>query len=940
MTTTRKSAITPESFDTFGELLRFLRRRAQLTQQELATAAGYSVAQICRFEQNRWLPDQATIAALFVPALDLQNEPAFAARLMQLAATPARTNRLTIQRTIVQSETETIEDLGALEDIPAPPTPNIPRDAALANLRAQLRLHHRLALVGMAGLGKTALSAALARECAQTQPVFWLTFTAEVTTSVDAILRRLALFLVARGQSRAEPILRERRETPMRLDQKISLISAGLTPLRPLLCFDNAQLVQNDSDITQVFQHLIASAFCNLLFISREDVPLPNVITVPMEGLAPTEANALIALIGGALTPDLVERLWNKTGGSPMLIRLAVGQLRGARGDADATRFIAHLERQPQVATYLLDAVLRHLPANTARLASLLSIFRQPVDLGDESLVELLRGTDEHFDYRRAVGELQRRHLIQHPMHASLHPLVRDHFYHALVADLPRRRRLHRLAAEWYDARGAVLEAAHHRVHAGQLTLAVDLVSNQVETLFQNGQALAAAQVIEAMLKQPRHAALKPETRRRLLVARGDLLLLTVRAPDAEASYRDALALAEQANVAPAVRADIMRRLANRLSQRGQRAEAYQLTARALELISPHDTLLRARLAISASSYLHSLLRMDEGEQCAEEALQLANELARVSSRLADEIRARAYYELGSFKRSRGDYAGAIDLWRRTGELANQVGLAHLEISALGSVGGMLYDLGQVAESLQMRNHALARAEALGDTYAVVTFLTHTANNYRAMTDYATALARLDQACDLARQMKDQEGLTLAENQRVTVLIALGRVDESHALIARVVRDSESWLEGRMRCYLRDKLAVTQMLKGQLSEAQTTLRAALALPPAQQEIAVRLRLQTTLALALIADGKADHAAPLLAKPSGDVPLWMELDRQLALAALALAQRDPARVNKIATQVAERARAAGLLYNAERAERLLHAANQPPPLIELPQMIWM
>ena len=30
------------NFDTFGELLRFLRKRAQLTQRELAIAVGYS----------------------------------------------------------------------------------------------------------------------------------------------------------------------------------------------------------------------------------------------------------------------------------------------------------------------------------------------------------------------------------------------------------------------------------------------------------------------------------------------------------------------------------------------------------------------------------------------------------------------------------------------------------------------------------------------------------------------------------------------------------------------------------------------------------------------------------------------------------------------------------------------------------------------------------
>ncbi len=67
---------TLEKFTTFGDLLRFLRRRAGITQMELAIAVGYSDAQISRLEQNLRLPDIPTIEARFVPALDLEDEPA------------------------------------------------------------------------------------------------------------------------------------------------------------------------------------------------------------------------------------------------------------------------------------------------------------------------------------------------------------------------------------------------------------------------------------------------------------------------------------------------------------------------------------------------------------------------------------------------------------------------------------------------------------------------------------------------------------------------------------------------------------------------------------------------------------------------------------------------------------------------------------------------
>ena len=69
------SAITPDQFSTFGELLRHLRRQARLTQRELAIAVGYSDTQISRIEQNQRVPDAATISALFVPALYIEDEP-------------------------------------------------------------------------------------------------------------------------------------------------------------------------------------------------------------------------------------------------------------------------------------------------------------------------------------------------------------------------------------------------------------------------------------------------------------------------------------------------------------------------------------------------------------------------------------------------------------------------------------------------------------------------------------------------------------------------------------------------------------------------------------------------------------------------------------------------------------------------------------------------
>jgi len=83
-------ATTLEKFTTFGDLLRFLRRRVGLTQMELAASVGYSDAQISRLEQNLRLPDIPTIKLRFITALAIEDESKTVARLLDLAANVRR----------------------------------------------------------------------------------------------------------------------------------------------------------------------------------------------------------------------------------------------------------------------------------------------------------------------------------------------------------------------------------------------------------------------------------------------------------------------------------------------------------------------------------------------------------------------------------------------------------------------------------------------------------------------------------------------------------------------------------------------------------------------------------------------------------------------------------------------------------------------------------
>jgi DNA-binding XRE family transcriptional regulator len=88
----RTPAVSLDHFATFGDLLKYLRRRADLTQLELSIAVGYSDSMISRLEQNQRLPDLATIKARFIPVLGMEDEPDVAGRLLDLGANVRREN--------------------------------------------------------------------------------------------------------------------------------------------------------------------------------------------------------------------------------------------------------------------------------------------------------------------------------------------------------------------------------------------------------------------------------------------------------------------------------------------------------------------------------------------------------------------------------------------------------------------------------------------------------------------------------------------------------------------------------------------------------------------------------------------------------------------------------------------------------------------------------
>ncbi|MFZ1397043.1 MAG: tetratricopeptide repeat protein [Candidatus Promineifilaceae bacterium] len=322
--------------DSFGPALRFLRKRARLTQDELGRAVGYSREQIARLENGSRLPDLAVIAALFVPALLLERDRALVEQFLALAGQTRRERQITIthtKQTRIQLVQETVTTTAPGHIPPAPLLPLLGRQAEVAELVNRLQTARLITLVGAPGIGKTRLALAVAHAAlGQFADGAAFVSLAEATTLDDipyVVLRQLDI-------------------SPTPQQTAVAAIQSYLAPRHLLLVLDNCEHLLEG---VTLFSDWLTHAPClTLLCTSRTPLdlygeqewplaplPVPDLAQRPSPDWAHTAAMQLLLARAQAIDPTFalsdvnllpLATLCAALDGLPLALELAAARLR------------------------------------------------------------------------------------------------------------------------------------------------------------------------------------------------------------------------------------------------------------------------------------------------------------------------------------------------------------------------------------------------------------------------------------------------------------------------------------------------------------------------------------------------------------------------------------------------------------------------------------
>ncbi|HYM39530.1 MAG TPA: AAA family ATPase [Thermoplasmata archaeon] len=599
-------------------------------------------------------------------------------------------------------------------EAPRPPQPARPpffgREPELATLRAWLDRDPRpvAVVVGVAGVGKSALLAKVLEDA--TLPV--LPRRLYPHDDAHGILSSFADFLGRQGRRRLKAVLVRPAYDPL---EALAVLREDLTGC--LVVLDDLQACPPAEGIlkslleTRLGCKILVASRAQPTFYDRGDLSDGGILEVPLSGLDPRAAEALLVHRRSGLGASEIEEVLRATRGHPLALELfaASGLTAGA---LETERFV-------------LETVLEGIDDVSEDVLKTFAILRRPA-----KSPEALGATVAQ------LRHLLKRAVLQHREEGYLlHDLVRE-FYLGRMPE-PARRLANARAAAYWEERGDPLEAAHHRIEARELEAAANLIVEHGET-YADG---ARAGELEACL-----LGLPPSLRPSRLLAETEMFL---------GKFEEARAILEGIvrRGSPEERLRARIHLGRILTRQGAYAEAQRLLGSAVRDASLMGVPVLEGEALRA---LGGVERRLGNLGVAVDYLTRATLLLEDASR----ERTRALTDLGAALIARGDLAAARTRLEEGQRLARP---GSREFAAIeNNLAIILSQEGKPEDAARAFERSADVALGAGEVRFAAYALANAADNFLRLEETDRAASCAHRALDLASTIRDPMAVSTA----------------------------------------------------------------------------------------------------------------------------------------------------------------------------------